>query len=129
MFDRFLLKLKVNGLRNPGIYGNILLYDFMKHHDKNVEIIQGYLTVGKETCWHVWVEDKDNNIMDVIRSSVDSDDAVNFDYTKETPENFESDDEITQQYEIYKDDKKEFWKKSPTKIKNFRAKMFRKDFL
>ena len=67
--------------------------------------------------------------MDVIRALVESDEAVNFDYTKETPENFESDEDVTQQYELFKDDKKEFWKKSPTKIKNFRAKMFRKDFL
>ena len=130
MLDRFILKLKVNGLRNPGIYGNLLLYELLTHHDQKIELVQGYLTVGKETCWHVWVEQIDDGaILDVIRESVDSEEGVNFEYTKDIPEQYESDDEITKQYELYKDDKKEFWKKTPQKIKNFRAKMFRTKFL
>ena len=129
MFDRFFLKLKVNGLRNPGIYGNLLFYDLYTHHhpSDDVKLIQGYLQVGKEVCWHVWVE-KGDDIFDIIRKSVEGD--ADFTYIKDTtPENFESDEEITKQYELYKEDKKEFWKKVPVKIKNFRAKMFQKDFL
>ena len=129
MFDRFFLKLRVNGLRNPGIYGNLLLFDFLSHHDQKVELVQGYLTVGKETCWHIWVETDSGDTLDIIKASVDAEEGVKFEYTKDIPENFESDEEITKQYELYKDDKKEFWKKAPPKIKNFRAKMFRKDFL
>ena len=78
----------------------------------------------------MWVEQIDDGaILDVIRESVDSEEGVNFEYTKDIPEQYESDDEITKQYELYKDDKKEFWKKTPQKIKNFRAKMFRTNFL
>ena len=129
MFDRFLLKLKVNGINNPGIYGNLLLFDFLTHHEQKVNLIQGYLTVGKETCWHIWVETDVDEVLDVIRSTVDAEDGVNFKYTKDIPENFESDEEITKQYELYIDNRKEFWKKAPPKIKNFRAKMFRKGFV
>lgn len=127
MFDRFVLKLKVGGLRNPGIYGNLLLYDFMTHRDQEVELVQGSLALGRETCWHLWVETAEGQVLDVIRASVEGD--AEFVYSKECDEKAERDEEITQQYELYKEDRKEFWKKAPVKVKNFRAKMFRQGFM
>ena len=134
MFDRFFLKLKVNGLRNPGIYGNILLGEYLHHRDPHcaAELVQGYLTLGNQTCWHVWVDDGGGGggrPLDIIRASVESD--VDFEYATEVPAGTtaERDDEITRQYELYLEDRKEFWKQAPAKVKNFRAKMFRKDFM
>ena len=40
-------------------------------------------------------------------------------------DNPEKPEELLEQWKLYQDDKKEFWKKSPQHLKNFRSKIFR----
>ena len=129
IFERYILKLKINGLKNCGMHGNLLLHElFVRYGERrgdgtNGEIVQGYISVGKESCWHVWVESEKK--YDVVRRLTGS----SFEYLREKPEaGAEEDPEVSAQYELYTKDKSEFWKKSAPKMKNFRAKMMQKLF-
>ena len=50
--------------------------------------------------------------------------ACEFDYLDAIDEGTKP-KELSEQWQLYQEDKKEFWKKSPMKIKNFRSKIFR----
>lgn len=125
IFNRYILKLRVNGLHNCGLYGNILLHELFVRHDgaTDSKLVQGYITVGFETCWHMWVEMGDAKY-DVISNISDT----KFEYLYDRPESgAEEDDEVTEEFELYKSNKVEFWTKpsTPQKVKNFRAKIMR----
>jgi len=128
VFDRYILKLKVGGLKNCGLYGNLLLHELFVHFEEvgASELVQGYITVGGESCWHVWVEVGERRF-DVI-SQFATGGAAGFDYFLDRPsDDTESDEDVTAQYELYVKDRHEFWKSRtvPQKVKNFRAKIMR----
>lgn len=57
LLNRYILKLRVNGLQNCGLYGNVLLHELFDRNDfRGTRLVQGYITLGEETCWHVWVD-------------------------------------------------------------------------
>ena len=124
IFNRYILKLKVNLLQNCGLYGNLVLHElFIRNDVCESRLVQGYIAVGDETCWHVWVEVGDAKY-DVISKISDTE----FTYLYERPESgAEEDDEVTAEYELYKTNKVDFWSKrsTPQRIKNFRSKMLK----
>ena len=125
LLNRYILKLRVNGLQNCGLYGNVLLHELFGRNDfRGTRLVQGYITLGEETCWHVWVEVGDAKY-DVISKISDTE----FTYLYERPESgAEEDDEVTAEYELYKTNKVVFWSKrsTPQRVKNFRSKMLKK---
>ena len=124
LFNRYILKLKVNSLQNCGLYGNVVLHElFIRNDVRDSRLVQGYITVGEETCWHVWVEVGDAKYDVISKLS-----GTEFTYLYERPESgAEEDDEVTAEFELYKTDKVEFWTKlsTPQRIKNFRSKIMR----
>ena len=132
IFNRYILKLKVNGLKNCGLHGNLLLNElFVRYGGTAPELVQGYITVGESACWHVWVELEGQTYDVVRRFMVDGGNAwgENFAYLREKPEaGAEEDAEVSAQYELYTADKAEFWRKSSYKMRNLRAKTMRSLF-
>ena len=130
LLNRYSLKLRVNGLQNCGLSGNVLLHELFDRNDfRGTRLVQGYITLGEETCWHVWVEDEATNEKYDVISRLATGNNAGFTYLYERPESgAEEDDEVTAEFELYKSNKAEFWKKlsTPTKVKNFRAKMMKK---
>jgi hypothetical protein len=130
LLNRYILKLRVNGLQNCGLYGNVLLHELFDRNDfRGTRLVQGYITLGEETCWHVWVEDEATNEKYDVISRLATGNNAGFTYLYERPESgAEEDAEVTAEFELYTSNKAEFWKKlsTPTKVKNFRAKMMKK---
>ena len=132
--NRLVLKFRVNKVQTSGIYGPILLNELFHHHDKDCksEIKEGYLKIvttdkeKPEICWHLWVEN-DGNKYDINRVMAERNDeefrACEFDYLDSIDEDTKP-QELYEQWKLYQEDKKEFWKKSPMKLKNFRSKLF-----
>jgi hypothetical protein len=131
---RLALKFRVNKIENSGIHGPILLNELFFHTDKNVKskLVEGCLkihmpdTMEPDKCWHIWV-DVDGELYDINKKLAIMKDAgfnnCEFEYTEEL-EGIEKPEELEAQWELYKKDKKEFWKKSPQNLKDFRSKIF-----
>ena len=132
LLNRYILKLRVNGLQNCGLYGNVLLHELFGRNDfRGTRLVQGYITLGEETCWHVWVENEETGDKYDVISRLATGNNAGFTYLYERPESgAEEDDEVTAEFELYKSNKVEFWTKAstPTKVKNFRAKVMRNLF-
>ena len=136
---RLALKFRLNKIDNAGIYGPILLNELYAHTDKDcsTELVQGYLQItspggGVETCWHVWVQDSETKkIYDINEMLAMMNDPnfrlCQFCHLEELgSDDANIDEEVKEFYEVYKEDKKKFWKTIPNvKIKNLRAKFFR----
>jgi hypothetical protein len=133
ILNRLILKFRVSKIDNSGIHGPILLNEIFHHNDKNSKskLVEGYLklyTNVPEVCWHVWV-DVDGVIYDFNKTVAIIKDpefaSVKVEYLLES-ENVEKPEELYEQFKLYKDDKREFWKKSPSSLKNLRSKIFKK---
>jgi hypothetical protein len=133
---RLALKFRLNKIENSGIHGPILLNELFFHADKNTKakLVEGCLTIHTpdydsaepEKCWHIWV-DVDGEVYDINKKLAvmkDSNfDNCDFEYDEDIKD-LEKSEELEAQWELYKKDKKEFWKKSPQNLKNLRAKVF-----
>jgi hypothetical protein len=131
---RLVLKFRVNKIQNSGVYGPILLNELFHHMDKDCKshIREGYLSITTtnkekpEFCWHLWVENEGVKY-DINREMAERNDeefkVCEFDYMDSVEDDIKP-KELYEQWKLYQEDKKEFWKQSPQKIKNFRTKMF-----
>ena len=132
---RLALKLKLNKIDNCGLTAPILLNEILAKCGHTTKLVQGYCSLSEETCWHVWVE--------IGPSEHGSHHKLDIGYTiaclndkefekctmilhtglapgAKTPQ---KDTETVDMWEIYQKDSKEFWKKQPIKVQNFRAKV------
>jgi len=140
---RLALIFRLNKIENAGIFGPILLNELFHHHypDRKTKLVQGYLQIttpsGCETCWHVWITDEDGStVWDINQQLAIMNDPnfslCQFNHLTELEGdgdnyNLKIDQEVADHYKMYLDDNKEFWKKIPTtKVKNLRAKVFRR---
>ena len=136
---RLALKFRLNKIENSGIYGPILLNELFHYKYKNTysKLVAGYLKIytpdslDPEICWHLWV-DVDDNVFDINQVlAIMKDNAFeNCEFYYETelnnkPEESDETQELKEHWELYEKDKSEFWKTTPMKIRNLRAKMFR----
>jgi hypothetical protein len=139
LFQRFILRLKLNKVKCSVVYQCALLKTLFKKHGIESEIKQGFilLAVGSETtaCRHYWVATGSKNydvatalglkyapeLMDLLVNLVDTipDDAKRLD--TETAENRMILDENETAYERYVNDPKNFWADRPNSIKCFRV--------
>ena len=134
---RLALKLKLNKIDNCGLTAPILLNEILAKQGLKTRLVQGYCSLSGDTCWHVWVE--------IQMSEHGSPQKLDIGYTiaclqdqefekcemilhttlapgAKTPQ---KDTESVDMWEIYQKDSKEFWKKQPTKVQNFRAKVIK----
>jgi hypothetical protein len=133
---RLALKLKLNKIDNCGIVAPILLNELLAKRGHVTKLVQGYCSMASDTCWHVWVEvDKCTALGPAEKLDIGYTIACLHDkefekcnmilHTNLAPESSEpkTDTEVLDLWEVYQKDSKEFWKKQPVKIQNFRAKV------
>jgi hypothetical protein len=123
---RFALHLKLRKLDDTGILAVILLHELLlKQGQKNLELVQGYLTVMGETCWHVWIAQNETVIIDLGRIIATLKDPAfencKFSYSLEKPEGDVTTDEQNLNIWESRNDKL-FWKNAPKKFLEFRSK-------
>tara|TARA_R110002072_G_scaffold144137_9_gene290236 strand:+ start:49 stop:480 length:432 start_codon:yes stop_codon:yes gene_type:complete len=126
---RIILKLKLHGLIETGIVAPILLHELTYNDTK---LVQGWVRVdvfdNDKPCWHLWCETKEGTELDIIRNITI---AVNPGFAhcntiliREEPKEFEKNDELLEQWKLYKDNPKDFWSSQPKKVQDFRRKIF-----
>lgn len=137
---RLALKFRLHKIENSGIFGPILLDELLKHKKMSSTLVEGYLKIhtpdslDPEICWHIWIKDTNETIYDInhVLAIMKEPAFSNCKFLYETeiekaPEDSDQTKELKEHWEFYKKDKHEFWKCSPMKIRNLRAKIFREN--
>jgi hypothetical protein len=129
---RLALKLKLNKIDNCGLTAPILLNEILAKCGHATRLVQGYCSLAEETCWHVWVQVDKCTTLDIgytIACLQDSEftKCQMILHTSLAPGSKEpqKDTETVDSWEVYQKDSKEFWKKQPVQIQNFRAKVLK----
>ena len=128
--NRFALHLRLHKQETSGIFAVILLHEILEKQGQQVKLVQGYLTVAGETCWHVWIEDSEKNIIDLGRILAEHKDpefsVCDFKYTIEKPvgTSVTCDEESMVIWGARKD--KNFLKAAPKGFLDFRSRIHRR---
>jgi hypothetical protein len=126
---RLALKLKLYKIDSCGIAAPILLNEILAKNGYQTKLVQGYCSLDKETCWHIWIEigsekiDIGNTIACLHDKEFEKCKMIlhtNLALGSESPK---TNTETLDEWDIYKDDHKAFWKKQPIKVQNVRAKL------
>ena len=126
------LKMKLNKIDQSGIVAPILLNELLlKNGYPESKLVQGYTSLSDETCWHVWVETPTSRLdigytIACLRDK-EFEKCTMILHTGLAPGSKppQVDTETTDMWDLYKEDHKEFWKKQPVRIQNFRAKVLK----
>lgn len=123
----FALRLRLHKMEDAGVHGVLLLHELLlKQGHKNLEMVQGFLTVAGETCWHVWLKDEKDEIIDLGRILAELKDPefkkCVFKYSLEEPDGYTRDKEDVNQKIWEARESKDFWKTVPKKFQTFRSK-------
>jgi hypothetical protein len=125
---RLALRMKLNKIDGVGVTGPVLLNELLYKQGYQSNVVQGYCTVNGESCWHVWVESGgiQYDIGYTLACLEDPEfSKCQFVLTRDTPAEYQKDDLVITSWELYLKDHKEFWKKMPKKVQDFRYKMLR----
>ena len=125
---RFMLKLLLYKQETSGVFATILLKELLEKQGQKVKLVQGYLTVAGSTCWHVWIEDDSNQIIDIGKMLAIHKDpefsVCEFKYTTEKPEGqIEYDEQNMVVWNARND--KNFLKAAPKGFMDFRSRIHR----
>lgn len=120
--NRLVLRLKLNKLVDCGLLGPIILHDAMVKKGHAAKLVQGWSGVGDKWGWHVWVTDKDNNILDVQADLTDWDQRRVQYTTLGEPEGVEKNNDLIREWDDYNKNPKKFWGDTDRRLKDFRAK-------
>jgi hypothetical protein len=127
--DRFALRLCLHKLEYQVVYAVLLLHELLlKQGWTDLELVQGYLTVAGETCWHCWLV-HGGAVVDLLRILATRKDPAfarcEYTYTTETPsENVQED---PANLEIWANrNEKTLWRNAPKKFQEFRSLMHKK---
>jgi len=132
--QKLILHMRVNKLDNTGIFPPILLHELLINKKfSNCKLKQGFISMNGQGhhCWHLWIENEEEIIdinQDIACHLNEYFKSIKFDLTTETPEKYDKDETNVCQWELYNEDKKNFWKEQPMKYRNFRAKVLNKIF-
>ena len=122
---QFALRLRLHKLHDTGVLATILLNELLQKQGQEVSLVQGYLTVMGETCWHVWIEDTKERPIDlgrILACMVDPEfQKCEFKLTKDRPPGDIQEDKAN--IAIWENrDNRMFWHSAPKKFREFRAK-------
>jgi hypothetical protein len=92
-------------------------------------LVQGYCSVNGDSCWHVIVMVEDE-VLDIGYELACLQDPeftkCKFVLSQVEPEGeYQKDQLVIDSWDLYQKDPKDFWKKMPKKVQDFRAKMMR----
>ena len=119
---RFALRVKLNKLEHEAVFIQALLCDILKKQGQEYEVVDGCCTVYGSSCWHVWLEDKHGNQIDIHRMIFKEFDIPGFTLTREHIKDAEKDQSTVDLFELYKTDKRAFWKKATKDFLEFKSK-------
>jgi hypothetical protein len=132
---RLALKLKLNKIDNCGLTAPILLNEILAKCGHTTQLVQGYCSLSEDTCWHVWVEcgaqklDIGYTIACLNDKEFEKCTVILHTRIAQGAKPPQKDTESVDNWETYQKDSKEFWKKQPIKIQNFRAKVLNEKWL
>lgn len=115
---RFHMMLNVNKVTDP-LMGPILLHEYLK----NSKLVQGWVRIpGSKLCWHVWVErltgegnqSEATGIIDIHALTIDGE----LKYVYEATEEFDSDRQVLDTWDLYQKSQKDYWKSKPMGIRS-----------
>ena len=126
---RLALKLKLHKIDSCGIAAPILLNEILAKSGFTTKLVQGYCSLNKDTCWHIWVEigaekfdigytiaclqDKEFEKCNMILHT-------NLAPKSEIPK---TDTATLDEWDLYQNNHQSFWKKQSIKIQSVRAKL------
>ena len=126
---RLALKLKLHKIDSCGIAAPILLNEILAKSGFTTKLVQGYCSLNKDTCWHIWVEigaekfdigytiaclqDKEFEKCTMILHT-------NLAPNAEVPK---TDTATLDEWDLYQKSHHDFWKKQSIKIQSVRAKL------
>jgi hypothetical protein len=128
---RLALKMRLNKIDGVGVTGPIILHEVLTKMSFSSKLVQGFCSVNDEgSCWHVIVMADDGLVLDIGHTLACLQDPefskCKFVLSQEEPEGeYQKDQLVIDSWEIYQKDPKDFWKKMPKKVQDFRAKMMR----
>ena len=100
---RFQMRLNLNKVTDP-LMGPILLHE----HLKDSKLIQGWARLpGSKLCWHVWVETKEGEKVDIHALTMEG--QLEYVYEK-GEEEFDSDRQVLDTWGLYQNSPKDYWK-------------------
>ena len=126
---RLALKLKLHKIDSCGIAAPILLNEILAKNGYQTKLVQGYCSLNKETCWHIWVQigDEKFDIGYTIACLNDKEFEkcnmilhLNLAPGAETPK---TNTETLDDWEMYQAEHHSFWKKQPIKVQSIRSKL------
>lgn len=120
LVTRYSLKVKLNKLEHDSVFIQALLCELM--NQDGATLVEGTCTVYGDSCYHVWIEDKDGRVTDVVRKLFDGFDVPDFKVSKEMAPGLQKDRVTADLFELYRDEPREFWKKASKKFLDFRSK-------
>ena len=105
------MMLNLNKVTDP-LMGPILLHE----HLKDSKLIQGWVRLpGSKLCWHVWVETKEGEKVDVHALTMEG--QLEYVYEK-GEEEFDSDRQVLDTWDLYQHSPKDYWKSKPMGIRS-----------
>ena len=123
--QKFALHLRLHKLHDTGVLAVILLHELLQKQGQQVTLVQGYLTVMGETCWHVWIEDDKERPIDlgrILACLMDSEfQKCEFKLSREKPEGEVREDPANVGIWEARNEKL-FWKRAPRSFLDFRSK-------
>ena len=126
---QFALRLRLRKLDDTGLFAAILLHELLiKQGWSDLKLVQGYLTVMGETCWHVWMVHRGliidlGRIIAVMKDNEFS--KCTFDYSIEKPDfEIKIDHTNTEIWQTRAD--RNFWKSAPKKFLEFRSHCYKR---
>lgn len=115
---RFQMRLNLNKITDP-LMGPILLHEYLK----DSKLVQGWVRFpGSKLCWHVWVEQANGEgnqspateIIDIHTLTMEG----QLEYVREATEEFDSDRQVLDTWDLYQNSPKDYWKSKPMGIRS-----------
>lgn len=120
---RFALRVKLHKFETQAVFIQAILSEILNKSGKKTTMVKGYCTSHGQSCFHIWLEDDSGEIIDITKFLFPQ--FQNILLSKEEIPNAMKDQFTVDLFELYNSDKKDFWKKAPKKLLDFRSKCFR----
>ena len=125
--DRLALKMRLHKIHECGIPSSLIWHEVSKCK----ELVSGYLIIDGRACWHIWSVNANDEVEDMGLKLAELADPgfknIQIQRVMDPPENMEidRDNDVIEQFELYQNDPKKFWKCVDMKVQNFRARALR----
>lgn len=104
------MRLNLNKITDP-LMGPILLHEYLK----DSKLVQGWVRFpGSKLCWHVWIETKEGEKIDIHTLTMEG----QLEYVREATEEFDSDRQVLDTWDLYQNSPKDYWKSKPMGIRS-----------